>query len=194
MGHAYLFALVVSLGVLMVQIVAGARGGGHHGDLGHGGGGHGHAAGHAHHAAVDGDAGFWTLFLSLRFWTFAALGFGLSGTLLHQLGLAHPLVALCVAITTGLGSGLFAAMAYRMLRRASGGTEARASQASGRVGRVVVACKKGVPGQVRVEIGGSSVDLLAMTEDEEIGRGEAVIVEDVHENVARISRRPDELA
>jgi membrane protein implicated in regulation of membrane protease activity len=187
MGHAYLFALVVSLGVLMVQIVAGARGGGHHGDLGHG-------SAHGHHAAEGGDAGFWTLFLSLRFWTFAALGFGLSGTLLHRLVLADPAVALGVASAMGLGSGLFAAMVFRMVRRASGGTEARASQASGRVGRVVVPCKKGTTGQVRVEIGGSSVDLLATTDEEEIAHGEAVIVEDVHENVARVSRRPDDLA
>ncbi len=189
MGHAYLFALVVSLGVLMVQIALGARGGGHHGDLGSGG----HGA-HGHHAAADGDAGFWTLFLSLRFWTFAALGFGLSGTLLHRLVQADPIVALSVATTMGLVSGLFAAMAFRMLRKASGGTEARESQASGRMGRVVVPIRKGAPGQVRVEIGGSSVDLLATTEEEEIAHGEAVIVEDVHENVARVSRRPDDLA
>jgi membrane protein implicated in regulation of membrane protease activity len=189
MGHAYLFALVVSLGVLMIQIALGARGGGHHGDLGSGG----HGA-HGHHAAADGDAGFWTLFLSLRFWTFAALGFGLSGTLLHRLVQADPIVALSVATAMGLGSGLFAAMAFRMLRKGSGGTEARASQASGRMGRVVVSIKKGVPGQVRVEIGGSSVDLLATTDEEEIAHGEAVIVEDVHENVARVSRRPDDLA
>jgi membrane protein implicated in regulation of membrane protease activity len=188
MGHAYLFALVVSLGVLMVQIVAGARGGGHHGDLGSGAG-----HGHGHHGAADGDAGFWTLFLSLRFWTFAALGFGLSGTLLHRLVLADPVVALAVASVMGVGSGLFAAMAFRMLRRGSGGTEAAASQASGRVGRVLVPITKGAAGQVRVEIGGSSVDLLATTDEEEIGHGEAVIVEDVHENVARVSRRPHEL-
>jgi membrane protein implicated in regulation of membrane protease activity len=193
MGLAYLFALVVALGVLGVQVVLGARGG-HHGDVGPGGhgAGHGHGTGQAHGA--DTEPGFWTLFLSLRFWLFFGLGFGLSGSLLHAFALAGPTATLAIAIGAGVASGLFAAMAFRVVRRGSTGTESRSSQAVGKLGRVVVACGRGLTGQVRVEIGGSSVDLVATTDDEAIPRGEDVLVEDVQGSIARVSRRPPELS
>ncbi|MFT3768718.1 MAG: NfeD family protein [Minicystis sp.] len=185
MGLAYLFALVVALGMLAVQIVVGVRGGAHHGDLA--------PAGHDHDAAGPDELGLWTLFLSLRFWTFAALGFGLSGSLIHYLGLAIPVATFLVAAVAGLASGLFAELSFRMLRRSSAGTEARTSQAVGRVGRVVVPCAPGVIGQVRVQLGGGSVDLMATTEEDDLAKGEAVLVEDVRDNVARVSRKPEEL-
>jgi membrane protein implicated in regulation of membrane protease activity len=187
MGLAYLFALVVAMGVLLVQIAAGARGG-HHGDVG----GHHGTSGHDAHG-VDGEPALWTLLLSLRFWTFAALGFGLSGTLLHFLALASPTVTVVVAGGAGLVSGLFATLAFRSIRRGSTTTEARSSTAVGKLGRIVVACGPGVTGKVRVEIAGSSVDLMATTDDE-IAHGEEVLVEDLHDGIARVSRRPTELS
>jgi membrane protein implicated in regulation of membrane protease activity len=188
MGVAYLAALVAALGVLVVQVFAGSHGG-HHGDLGHG-----HAGGehHAHGAAAD-EAAVWTMFLSLRFWLFAALGFGLSGSLLHYLTSVPEGTAVVIAIVTGLASGLFAALAFRALRRGSATTEARSSAAVGKVGRVVVACGRGATGKVRIEIGGSSVDLMATTDDDAIANGEEVLVEDLHDGVARVSRKPGEL-
>jgi membrane protein implicated in regulation of membrane protease activity len=191
MGLAYLFALVVALGVLILQIVMGGRGGGHHGDLGHAGhGGHGHASG-TH--APDGEPALWTLFLTLRFWIFAALGFGLSGSLLHLFALAHPILTFGIAAAAGLCSGLFAALAFRVIKRGSTSTEARSSGAVGKLGRVVVPCGRGLTGQVRVELAGSLVDLMATTDDEVIGHGEPVIVEEVRQGIAHVSRPPAEL-
>lgn len=189
MGLAYLFALVVALGVLLVQIAAGGRDA-HH-DISLAPDPPGHAA---HGPLVDGEPALWTLFLSLRFWTFFALGFGLSGSLLHFLSLASPLSTALLAAGTGLASGLFAALAFRLVGRSAANTVTAASQAVGRVGRVVVPCGRGLTGQVRVELGGGSVDLLASTEEESIARGEAVLVEDVRDDVARVSRRPAELS
>ncbi|APR80603.1 Hypothetical protein A7982_05950 [Minicystis rosea] len=185
MGLAYLFALVVALGMLAVQIAAGTRGAGHHGGLA--------PAGHDADAASPDQLGLWTLFLSLRFWTFAALGFGLSGSLMHFFALAGPFAVLAIATVAGLASGLFAELAFRAVHRSATATETRASHAVGRIGRVVVPCGRGVTGQVRIQLGGASVDLLAITDDEAIGKGEPVLVEDVQQNVARVSRKPDEL-
>jgi membrane protein implicated in regulation of membrane protease activity len=202
MALVYLFALVVALGVLLLQVLMGGRGGGHHGEFGHAvhvhaggdhaGGAHGHAHGQKP-GADQGETAFWTLFLSFRFWIFAALGFGLSGSLLHLFALAHPIATLFIASGAGLASGLFASMAFRTLRRGSAGTEARSSVAVGKVGRVVVPCGKGLTGQIRVELAGSSVDLMATTDDDSISKGEAVLVEDLREGVAHVSRRPSEL-
>ena len=58
---------------------------------------------------------------------------------------------------------------------------------------MVVPCGLGLTGQVRVEIGGSSVDLMATTDDPEIARGESVLVEDLRDGVAHPPLRPAEL-
>lgn len=181
MGLAYLFALVVALGILILQILMGGR--------------HAQADGDAHDDVHDagGEPASWTLLLSLRFWIFAALGFGVSGSLIDLFALASPVVTFLIAALAALASGLFAVVAFRLLRRSSTGTDVRASQAVGRLGRVVVPCGPGLTGQVRVELAGASVDLLATTDGEALAKGEEVLVEDFQEGVARVSRRPSEL-
>jgi membrane protein implicated in regulation of membrane protease activity len=210
MGLVYLFALVVGLGTLLVQIAMGLKGDAHaEGEPELEAGGHGDHAGPAGskdigHAgptgskdigkAVDsGEAGALSLFLSTRFWIFAALAFGMSGSLIHVFELAGTIATLVIASLTGIGSGLFAVLAFRAIKRAANTTISHASDAVGQVGRVLVACGKGRKGQVRVELRGHSVDLLATTDDEAISRGELILVEDVQGGVAHVSRRPPEL-
>ena len=183
MSYAYLFALVVALGILVVQIVMGSRGG-HHAvsPIGHGAGHHDHS--------TDGESGLWTLVLTVRFWTFAGLGFGLSGMLLHHLGLASPAGTAAIAAGAGLASGLFAALVFRVVSRGSASTVQRADAAIGKTGRVVVACGRGTTGQVRVELAGSSIDFLARTDEELIPRGEMILVDEMRSGVAIVSKCP----
>jgi len=56
-----------------------------------------------------------------------------------------------------------------------------------------VALAPGKTGQIRVELKGQSVDLLATTDEEELARGEAILIEEIEGSVARVSRRPREL-
>jgi membrane protein implicated in regulation of membrane protease activity len=199
MGLVYLFALVVGLGTLLVQIAMGLKGDAHaEGEPELEAGGHGDHAGPAGSKdigkAVDsGEAGALSLFLSTRFWIFAALAFGMSGSLIHVFELAGTIATFVIAGLTGIGSGLFAVLAFRAIKRAANTTISHASDAVGQVGRVLVACGKGRKGQVRVELRGHSVDLLATTDDEAISRGELILVEDVQGGVAHVSRRPPEL-
>lgn len=199
MGLVYLFALVVGLGTLLVQIAMGLKGDAHaEGEPELEAGGHGGHAGPAGSKdigkAVDsGEASALSLFLSTRFWIFASLAFGMSGSLIHVFELAGPIATLVIAGLTGIGSGLFAVLAFRAIKRAANTTTSHASDAVGQVGRVLVACGKGRKGQVRVELRGHSVDLLATTDDEAIARGELILVEDVQGGVAHVSRRPPEL-
>jgi membrane protein implicated in regulation of membrane protease activity len=175
----YLAALLVSLGILVAQMAMGD----HHAAHGHGGGDSG--------VADDAVA----LFLSSRFWVFFALAFGLSGTLLSALGLASPGSVGAIAGAAGLAAGLFASLAFRYVRRAAVSTSADAGEAVGHTGRVLVACAKGRVGQVRVELKGQSVDLMATTDEEGgLARGADILVESVEGEVARVSQRPDELA
>ena len=196
----YFAALIVGLGTLLVQVAFGARGGGHHGFGGGGahhlgdagGGGHGHEAEHASKAAASA-AGFFVVFLSFRFWIFAALGFGLGGSILRLTGALPASVEAIVAGVLGLGSGLGAALALRAATSSSVGTPNEASRAVGGVARVVVPIGKGAEGKVRIEIGGSSIDLIASSDDDDLAKDEMVLVEEVAGGIAKVSRRPREL-
>lgn len=183
MGLLYLFALVASLGLFLLQAVMG----GGHGDAD----GDGVADTHQHGATAG--HGALTVLFSTRFWTFFALGFGLAGSLLHYLDLAVPLTAGLVAAGAGLGSGLLAALTFRAVKRAEVSSTTGVSEAVGRTGRVLVALAPGKTGQIRVELKGQSVDLLATTDEEELARGEAILIEEIEGHVARVSRRPREL-
>jgi membrane protein implicated in regulation of membrane protease activity len=187
MGLVYLFALIAGLGILLVQIGFGrmhGSSGGHHGV--------GHDTGTAGQH-IEGDEGVVGLFLSTRFWVFTALGFGLSGSLLNITDV-WPVLTFLVASGAGLASGIFATLAFRMVRKNSVSSTAHASKAVGKVGRVVAACQKGALGKVRVELSGQVVDFLATTDDDEIARGDAVLVEDMKNGVAHVSKRPADLA
>src|SRR5687767_11065245 len=125
MGLVYVFALVVALGILLVQIAMGGKSGdGHDADGGHEAGeaeaeleAGGHGGDHADHADdadgadhgggedlkhAEAEAGFFGVFLSTRSWIFASLAFGTSGGLIHYLNLAGPGAAFLVARGAGI--------------------------------------------------------------------------------------------
>ena len=194
MGLVYLFAFVVGIGILCLQAAMGGKGGGD--DVGH----HGDAGGKA--LAADDASGkassvgsfdFVAFFLSLRFWIFAFLGFGMAGSLLHFLALATPVIVFALAAASGLGAGLFASLAFSLVMRSSVSSMADVTHARGTVGRVLVPVGKQKTGQIRVVLRGQSVDLVATTDGEDIARGDHVIVEEIEGNTARVSKSPSEL-
>lgn len=214
MGLAYVFALIVGVGILTIQSLIGAKdadGDGHGADkdlhfkgelkLGAGDGAHADSEGapSSHvHVAADKDAdmglgGLVALFLSVRFWVFASLGFGLSGTLLHYLSSVGAIATFITAATLGTVSGFTAALAFRALKRISSGTAEHAASAVGRVGRVVVPVDSEHQGKIRIDLGGQSVDLIAKTQGERVERGDMVVIEEVDGEVAQVSRAPDEV-
>jgi membrane protein implicated in regulation of membrane protease activity len=220
MGLAYLFALLVGMGILTIQAVLGSKDADTEGDVGadkdfdahkdfdkdialggdagdidadadaHAEGDHG---AHHDHGGM-GIAGAVALFLSLRFWIFASLGFGLSGTLLTYLTDVNDVVTLVAAIVMGLGSGLGAALAFRALKRTSSRTAEHTSSAVGRMGRVIVPVDKNSSGKVRIELDGQHFDLIAKSSELRIERGDLVVIDDVDGEIAEVSRAPRELS
>ncbi|MBW2522843.1 MAG: hypothetical protein JRI23_01645 [Deltaproteobacteria bacterium] len=232
MGLAYLFALVVGMGILMFQAVMGSKDadgdadadGDLHADAdadldadadadfdadgdadldadadADGEVGHDHPDFHAHGEAGDGKdlqvgGAFVALFLSTRFWIFASLGFGLSGSLLTYLFTGVSTIATAVtAVFAGVASGLAAALAFRALKRTASRTAAHTRSAVGSVGKVLVPCSKEGMGKVRIELEGQSVDLLAKTGELRIERGDYIVVEEVDGEIAHVSKAPPEL-
>lgn len=187
MGLVYLFALIAGLGILLVQVAFGKL----HGSAEANGEGLDTGTGGKH---IEGDEGAVGIFLSTRFWVFTALGFGLSGALLHYVTSVWPVLTFLVASGAGLGSGIFATLVFRAVRKSSVSSTAHASKAVGKVGRAVATCQKGSLGKVRIELSGQVVDYLATTDEDEIARGDAVLVEDMKDGVAHVSKRPADLA
>lgn len=180
MGGLYVAALIVGLGILGVQFATGGDDGGadHEGDAA--------SAGHGGHGPVF-------IFLSLRFWTYAALAFGLLGSLLHFLALAGPLVTVLGSAVVGLVSGALASLSFRALAASQTSSGAGPEDIVGRVGRVLVPVAKGSRGKVRVETRGQTIDFLASS-DETLPVDEVVVVVELRGEVAHVARAPRELA
>lgn len=132
-------------------------------------------AGEASHGAPTFLGAAAGLFLSMRFWTYALLAFGMVGSALHYLRLSGATAAAATASICGVVAGLAASALFRALK--PGVSSATTSEdAVGRLARVTVPIRKGGLGKVRVELKGTRVDLLATTDADEVGTGSDVVV------------------
>ena len=183
MGVLYLAALILGLGTIMVQLFMGG-----HGDADADAG----ASVEADHGDAHGeaDSGFLPIFLSLRFWIFGSLAFGMVGSLLHFLGLASGLVTLSVAGVMGIASGMLASWIFRVLSRQQVSSGAGEHDAVGHVGKVLIRVPTQGHGKVRIQLKGQTLDLLATTDEVELLEGEQVLVEEMRDGSARVSKAP----
>jgi membrane protein implicated in regulation of membrane protease activity len=190
-GILYLAALVIGGGTLALQLLLGGNSDGDvHADAG-GGDVHADTAGGEHDTHAHGEAGFLPIFLSLRFWVYGLLGFGMVGAALHYLGLAGSLATPLIAVAVGLLSGFLASWTFQALARAdTTSSSAEANDAVGQVGRVLVPCTRGQKGKVRIELRGQTLDLIATTDDDELASGSSVLVEEMRGMTAHVSRAP----
>jgi membrane protein implicated in regulation of membrane protease activity len=170
----YLGALVVALGVFALQALGGHDAPGH--DVSHG----------------DHDAPPWALVASLRFWSFALLAFGLTGTLLTIFGLAGVVFAAIVSSLAGVASGAFATTVIRRMTQKSPTSHVLPAEVVGKIGRVLVPTAQSGRGKVRVEVKGQLVDYVAASA-EPLDQDEVVVVEDYEDGEVVVSKAPKEL-
>ncbi len=178
-GIVYLAALILGLGTIALQfILAHAGDADVHTDHDIDVGDH-DVDGDVHHegpGGAPGDGAFVGLFLSMRFWTYALLAFGMVGAAAHFLHLAGATAVFVTALTMGVAAGLAASMLFRVLKPGVSSATTSA-ETVGRMARVTVPLRKGGLGKVRVEIKGKRVDLLATTDaDDDIAAGTEVVV------------------
>jgi membrane protein implicated in regulation of membrane protease activity len=131
--------------------------------------------------------------LSLRFWSFALFAFGFVGSVLHFFGLAAGLMTALVAVVVGLGAGGFSVLLFRLLTRAATQSGAEPADAVGQVGRVLVPILPGQRGKVRLRVKGQDVDYLATSDGPLLEAGARVLIEDLRDGEAQVSRAPFEL-
>ena len=126
--------------------------------------------------ALDG----WLPITSIRFWTFFLAFFGLTGTLIAGLGLAQsPIATGLIAGAVGWASGAAMIAVYRRLKTDVVDSHVSDRDCLGASATVVVPVLPGQLGKVRLEIKGRTVELLARSEDEALGRREHVVVYEV---------------
>lgn len=193
MGVLYLAALIFGLGTALLQLLMGSGGDADadvaQGDFDHGGFDQAdvdHAGAEVEHAGP----GILPIFLSLRFWVFGLLAFGLVGTPLHYLDLASPPLTAVFAIVMGVVCGGVASWVFKSLSRqqvSSGGAE---TDPVGHVGKVLIPLAGSGRGKVRVEVRGQTLDLLATTDEQSIDEGELVLIEEMRDGEAHVSRAP----
>lgn len=134
-------------------------------------------------------------FVSLRFLSFFAAFFGLTGTVLSLLGLVAS-QAVTAILSGGVGFALGAAMvaATTWLQQSTADTTLRVKDYIGKTGAVLLPVVKGRTGKIRLDIGGRDIYLLATTdEDRTLDRGDRVFVISMDEGIAKVVMRFQEL-
>lgn len=201
MGALYLGALVVGLGILLLQIAMSSSK-----DVDVGGKDIDFANAHLDIQAdastdVDGDshhagghvAGVAALFLSFRFWTFALAGFGMFGTGLHYGGLSSSTLTLVLSLALGLAAGLAASWSFRTLQDSSVNSGADVKELVGQVGKVLLPPNSSGRAKVRLLVKGQMIDYVATSDDPELQLGASVLVEEVRGNQVHVSSAPSGL-
>jgi len=151
----YLAALV--FGVVLLGASLWHGGGGDHAGGDHAGGdGHDQDGHHEH-----GSAGSLAVLFSLRFWTFGAAFFGLTGLALEGLGLVGGLLAAAAAGGVGLVSGFVSTAVLRALSAKTTGALPDAASHIGREGRLLLPLAPGLRSKIRVRTPTGDADFVA---------------------------------
>jgi hypothetical protein len=177
-GILYLAGLILGAGSIALQLLLASDGDSHADDT-------------AIEHSTDGAHGFLPIFLSLRFWTFGLLAFGLTGSLLHYLELLDRALVPFLAIGMGLVYGYMTSWTLRALARTDTSSGAESKDAIGQVGRVLVPCSKERRGKIRLELRGQTLDLIATTDEQELAQGSLVLIEEVRGSSVHVSRAPE---
>ncbi len=136
----------------------------------------------------------WRPLKEVRFWTFFAAFFGLSGVLFQLFG-TFALVPLEVvtAVLLGSGSGLMASYVMYAMSRRETNSMASLTDYNGATGKVLLPLGAGERGKVRLSVRGQIIDLPAIAgEGEELKKGEEILVTnyDTKAKMARVTKLP----
>lgn len=121
---------------------------------------------------------FWLPVTSLKFWTFGSCFFGLTGLVLSrsQSSLSRGAIA-AISLAVGIVCGTAIAVILRRLRQHQADSLIRPNDLLGLPGTVEIPFDRDSKGKIRVNVKGSSLDLVALTESDKVfNRGEQVYI------------------
>ncbi len=185
---AYIAALILGGGLLLLSLLAGH--GGHDHDLD--ATDHDlHAGDHGHGLGDHGSLGDWLfVVLSLRFWTFFLAFAGGTGTILTALGDFSPAVVGVTSAMAGLACGGTAAALFRYLGKEDGPAPASTEEFVGRSAKVTVPVSAARPGKVLLSFGNEVKERIAYgpASEGEIAVGEEVLVLETKDGALVVAR------
>ncbi|MGB3291832.1 MAG: hypothetical protein WBB01_02440 [Phormidesmis sp.] len=119
-----------------------------------------------------------SIFISFKFWTFGGCFFGLTGLLLSAIEpTPSPTTTLVVALAVGILCGVALVSALRGLKSRKVDSLVRHEDFAGLVGKVELPFDAKSKGKVILEVGGSTLHLVAQTDEERNFRpGEPILV------------------
>jgi len=174
----YIFAAILGGGLLLLGAVAGD------GDAG------------GDSIELDPDFGGkdlgWKKALSFRTAAYALAAFGLTGTALSFLD-AQPRLTLLLAAAMAILGGTLATALFGWLARTQGGFGESSESYIGGIASAEIRIPVEGRGRVHLVHRGRAFTLPAVTHNDEIGRGETVIILDVVDGVALVERAPRDL-
>ena len=181
--YGYVFALIAGGILLAASIVLG--GGGHDADMQGDGAGHAGAEDHAPGAF----GGALAMLVSLRFWTFFLAFFGLTGIVFTMFELAPALITGAAAFMMGAASGVAASLIVQRLSSRDSNSASSSADYVGKMALVMVPVGKGQLGKVRLTLKGTTIDVLAATDEElEFATKDEVLIVEMDGTTARIAR------
>jgi len=141
----------------------------------------------AHVIAEEGSDAIWIPFLSMRFWSFGAMTFGLTGTLMLLSGVPEWTTGMLAGLV-GMGIGVGAARFFRALKKDTVTAETSLRSYTGEEARVLLPIRQGGTGKIVIETMAGRVEMPATSRDTEIiPRGAKVIVAEVRDGTADVS-------
>ncbi|MEZ4385327.1 MAG: hypothetical protein R3A79_28630 [Nannocystaceae bacterium] len=128
--------------------------------------------------------------MSLRFWTFFSTFFGLTGAVFEGFALMAAIPALLLALGMGVTSGVAATAILRRLADDTTGVAASERDYVGQTGRVLVPIRRGGLGKIRLQLKGTTVDILATCDDDiELDPGVLALIIEMRETTAVVIRQ-----
>lgn len=134
-------------------------------------------------------------FLPVSTIAIVAATFGVCGLLLGAVGTTSG-TTFVAAVATAVGAGMLNRTVFAYLRRSESGVAVGDDQLGGAIGRVVLPLARDHRGRIHISVGGQQLYLSAqaLIDDEAIEVGAAVLVVEVRNGVARVTRLDPELA
>jgi membrane protein implicated in regulation of membrane protease activity len=129
----------------------------------------------------------WVPFLSLRFWTYFLMSFGLIGVILRlATDVPEPMTA-WLAAGSGFAIGLSAMVLLRLAAKMEGDSSTRTEDLLGVQAKVVVTVRPDQMGKVRCRVKGDTLEFLALAHEEQtMEPGEDVVIVAIENDRARV--------